>query len=404
MLLKLAWRNIWRNKRRSLITIISILVAVFLAIFMRTIQLGMYDNMIRNVVGDYSGYVQVHAKGYWDEQSINNCFKENEELYVAIESVSGVENIVPRLSNFSLASSDDLTKGMNITGINLEKERLIKPIEEKLVKGRLFSNDKEILIGEDVAKYFKSDIGDTLVFIGQGYHGASAAGKYIISGIVDMKNPLLNQSTVFMKIEAFQDYLDAPGLVSNLIIVKEDNFDERVLSKDIANTIDLEAYEVMDWHEMQPEIDQTILVDSIGGLIMVAILYMIITFGIFGTVLMMVQERMYEMGILISIGMKKIKLALIIILETLFLSVIGVVAGGIAVWPLVIYFRDNPIDLTNQEGSGIEEFGFEPLIPALADPSIFFTHGFIILIISLIISIYPLMIILKLDPIEAMKK
>jgi len=402
MLLKLAWRNIWRNKRRSFITILSILIAVFLAIFMRSFQLGMYDNMIRNVVGNYTGYVQVHSNGYWEEQSINNSFENNMSLQKKIKEIKGVKDIVPRLSNFSLASSKDLTKGLNITGIDIEKEKMMKPINDKIIAGKVFSNDNEVLVGKKVAEYFHSEIGDTIVFIGQGYHGSNAAGKFVISGIVDLKNPLLNQSSVFMNLKGLQNYLDAPNMLSKMIIVKENWTNEVVLAKVIGKAIDLEAYEVMDWHEMQPEIDQTIMIDSIGGIIMVSILYMIITFGIFGTVLMMVQERMYELGILVSIGMKRIKLAIIIFFETILLSIIGVLSGMIAVYPLVYYFRENPIDLSN-DGSGIEEFGFEPIIPTLVDPSIFGTHGLIILVIAAIVCIYPIMIIMKLDPIKAMR-
>ena len=403
MLLKLAWRNVWRNKRRSLITILSILIAVFLAILMRSVQLGMYANMIKNVVGNYSGYVQVHSKGYWDEQSINNSFKDDETLIAKIKDAHGVIDIVPRLSNFSLAASNDLTKGLNITGIDLKKERLMKPVEDRIIKGKVFSNPNEILLGKEVAQYFKSGIGDTIVFIGQGYHGSNAAGKFTISGIIDLKNPLLNQSSVFMDLKGLQDYLDAPDMVSKYIIIKKDRINETNLAQNIRKKIDSESYGVMDWHKMQPEIDQTIKVDSVGGLIMIAILYMIITFGIFGTVLMMVQERMYELGILVSIGMKRIKLATIILFETILLSIIGVIGGMILALPFVYYYHTHPIDLSSDQGKGIEEFGFEPFIPASTDPTIFTTHGLIILLIATIVCIYHILIILKLDPIKAMR-
>ncbi len=403
MLFKLAWRNIWRNKRRSVITILSIIVAVFLAIFMRSIQLGMYDNMIRNVIGNYSGYVQVHAKGYWDEQSINNGFIAQKDLEESIKSMKGVKEIVPRLSNFALASANNLTKGLRITGMNPAKEALMKPIGERLTEGTVFQKDDEVVVGKDIAEYFKSEIGDTLVFIGQGYHGSNAAGKFILSGIMDLKNPLLNQSAVFMNLKGFQAFLDAPNVVTSFVVLKEDRADEIALTQHIKKVIDSDTYEVMDWHQMQSEIDQTIKVDSVGGIIMISILYMIIAFGIFGTVLMMVQERMRELGILVSIGMKKIKLATIIFLETILLSLIGVILGMIAVSPVVYYYHTHPIDLSNSGGKGFEEFGFEPIIPAIIDPSIFQTHGLIVLTISIFASLYPIWMILRLNPIKAMR-
>ncbi len=70
----LAWRNLWRNRRRTLITLASVLMAVVLAIAIRSLQKGVYGNMIGNAVRFSTGYIQVHAKGYWDDQTINNSF------------------------------------------------------------------------------------------------------------------------------------------------------------------------------------------------------------------------------------------------------------------------------------------------------------------------------------------
>ena len=74
MLFKLAWRNIWRNKRRTIITIVSIVFAVILSSLMRSMQLGSYERMIDNSVRFYTGYIQIHKLGYWDEQVLDNAF------------------------------------------------------------------------------------------------------------------------------------------------------------------------------------------------------------------------------------------------------------------------------------------------------------------------------------------
>ena len=125
MLLKLAWRNLWRNKKRSIITISSIAIAVFLAVFMRSMQLGMYANMIKNVVGSYSGYVQVHAHGFWDEQNMDNSLLLDQKLVENVQQIDGVKNLIPRLQTFSLGSSDELSKAVLIQGVEMEKEKLL---------------------------------------------------------------------------------------------------------------------------------------------------------------------------------------------------------------------------------------------------------------------------------------
>ena len=110
MLIKLAWRNIWRNKKRSIITITAIVIAVFLAVVMRSLQLGMYDNMIQNIVGSYSGHIQIHSNGYWEEQTIDNAFEYNDSLIEKIEINQEVDHTTKRLQSGCLSSYKDLSK------------------------------------------------------------------------------------------------------------------------------------------------------------------------------------------------------------------------------------------------------------------------------------------------------
>jgi len=200
-----------------------------------------------------------------------------------------------------------------------------------------------------------------------------------------------------------QEFLSAEDLITHLVINKEEYDNEKEMAKVLSSTLS-EDYEVMTWQEMMPELEQTIQADSAGGLIMVFILYMIITFGIFGTVLMMTQERKYEFGVVVSIGMKKFKLIITMIYETLLLTSIGVIAGIILSRPLVLYFHYNPLNLSGDQADVMEEFGFEAVIPFMSTYDIPLTHGLIIFCISLIITIYPAITILNLNPIKAMKR
>ena len=137
---------------------------------------------------------------------------------------------------------------------------------------------------------------------------------------------------------------------------------------------------------------------------MVFILYMIITFGIFGTVLMMTQERKYEFGVVVSIGMKKAKLIMTMIYETIFLTSLGVLLGIVLSRPLILYYHYNPMQFPDDQAAVMEEFGFEAIIPFMSSYDIPLTHGLIIFCISLLISFYPTITILRLKPIKAMKR
>ena len=405
MLLKIAWRNVWRNKRRSLITAAGIFIAIFLAILMRSLQLGMYDNMIKNVVGSFTGYVQLHAKGYWNDKNIDNSYKVNQSTVDEIKNINGVSNVIKRIQTGVLSSNNNLSKFLYVTGIEQEKEEKLTDWNKRLVDGRLLDkNDKSIIIAKGVAKYYNAKVGDSLIFIGQGYHGMQAVGIYPIKGVIDMKNPNLNNMSVFMNLSVAQDFVSAENRITNLVIDKEQYFDENKLAEQIKIKIDSQNNEVMTWKEMTPELDQLIQADSAGGIIIIIILYMIVSFGIFGTVLMMTQERLYEFGILISIGMKKYKLVITIIYETILLTFLGIISGVILSKPIIEYFHFNPIKLFGTAAAQLESAGFEPVIPMMNSLDIPLTHSVIIMIISLITCIYPIIIILKIKPIKAMKR
>ena len=404
MLIKLAWRNIWRNKKRSLITITAILIAVFLAIIMRSMQLGMYDNMIQNVVGSYSGHVQIHNEGYWDEQTIDNAFTDNDVLNQSIENREDVSVVTKRIQSGCLSSFNDLSKFVFVTGIELETEQRMTDWSKRLLEGELLREGNDAInIGKGIANYYKLKVGDTMVFIGQGYHGMQAVGAFPVGGILDMKNPNLNNVSVFMPLGAAQEFLSAQGMLSQLIISKATYGDEDALAASLKQNLG-QAYEVMTWREMMPQLEQIIQADSAGGLVMVFILYMIITFGIFGTVLMMTQERKYEFGVVVSIGMKKLKLMITMVYETIFLTSIGVLAGVLCSRPIVVYYHNNPFRFPEEQVKMMENQGFEAIIPFMSSYDIPITHGLIIFFISLIICIYPILTIYKLNPIKAMKR
>ena len=404
MIFKIAWRNIYRNKKRSLITISSIFAALFLIILMRALQFGFYDKLIETVVESYAGYV--HADGFWDNQSLDNSMEVDQSLLDNIKTVEGVDNIVQRLQTFTLISMGNKTKGGVINGINILDEQKITDWSKKMVSGTFEINDDEIIVGKGIAEYFDVKENDTLILYGQGYRGMMAAGKYPVAGIIDLKNPDLNKLGIFMTIESARSYVSSDDISTHIIIDKERYYDEIKIVNDLSETLP-EDYEIMTWKETLPEIEQTITADSAGGLIMAFILYIIVIFGMFGTVLMMTEERKYEFGVLISIGMSRIRLFGIILIETIILSMIGVVLAVVITHPICYYYNLNPIDMAVLMGDGadqmMQELGFSPIAPMSISWSIPLTHALVIFISSIIISVYPAIKISKLDPVKSMK-
>ncbi|MFB1004798.1 MAG: ABC transporter permease, partial [Bacteroidia bacterium] len=213
MLLKLAWRNIFRNKRRSLITVSSIIFAVLFAVFMRSLQYGAYGNMLKNIVSSYMGYVQIHSKGFWEEKTLDNSFSLSE--IDQLKNQEGISYLSPRIEGFALISFGETSKPVAVLGLDpaLEKEHI--KLDQKVVEGDYFSDTKKgLLIGKGVKEIMKLSIGDTLVFLGQGYQGSIASGAYPIVGVIDLKTPELNKRTVIMTLDQAQELFALPDMVT----------------------------------------------------------------------------------------------------------------------------------------------------------------------------------------------
>ncbi len=404
MIFLMAWRNIWRNKRRSVITISSIFCAVFFAVFARSFQIGVYNKMIENMVGMYTGYLQLHQDGFWKEQSIDNSFVLDAELIDLISTSENIDNFNERLESFALTVSNNLTKGAIVMGVDLKKEDQLMKLHSKMKVGEFPSDTSNaILLSEGLAEYYKLEVGDSLILMGQGYHGASANGIFDIQGIIRLPVPNLNDRMIFMPLLAAQELYDAPGRLTSLVLQINDPSNLSRTKNSLLKKIDLDKYELLDWQSLLPELVQTIQADSAGGIIILGILYMIITLGILGTLLMMTAERMYEFGILVSIGMRKGKLIITLLIESLMMGLLGVILGVIGVSPVRYYFYLNPIRLQEKAAESVEAFGFEPIIPASLDMNIAFNHSCIVLLIVLLCSIYPIITILRLQPVKAMK-
>jgi len=402
--LLLAWRNLWRNKRRTYIASASVFFAVLLALVMRSMQEGSYDYMINASVSMYTGYIQVHKDEYWDKRSIDKSMEVSEEVVKELKAIENVTLITPRLESFSLISYGNATKVASIIGIDPEQENKMTKLKEKLIKGNyLTENSNGILLSEGLAHLLKVDVGDSVVIYGQGYHGVTAADRVPIEGVVKFRLPELNKTMVYLSMSYAQWLYSAPDRITTLSVMINHIDNQQIVYEKIDEMFD-EKCEVMTWAEMMPELVQSIEIDNAGGIIMLGILYVIIGFGIFGTVMMMTAERTKEFGILISIGMKKGRLAFISFLESLFLTFIGVMAGVIVSIPLLYYFNQNPIELTGEMADMILSYGLEPILPFRFAANIFVDQFLTVFVIALISVSYPLLYIRRLKPVEAMRK
>ena len=404
---KLAFRNIWRNKRRTLITAAAVAFAVFIASTMRSFQKGIWDKVTEGSVSLFFGYGQIHQKGYWEEQSLNKAFDYDEQLKSIVGKTDNIEGLVPRIESFALASEGNLTRGVLLTGIDPVAENKMTNLQSKIVKGEyLQTDDQSVIIAEGVASKLKLGVGDTLVVIGQGYHGVNAVGKFPIKGIFAFGLPDLNKRLVYLSLPAAQKLYGAEGKITTLALdISDKRYVPQILTS-LHHQLDTSSYEILSWEEMIPELIEARTLDEAGGKLTIGILYMLIAFGIFGTILMMTKEREYEFGVLTAIGMRRGMLSFTVWIETVLVGLLGALMGILLSIPIVYYMHVHPIPMESLgEGAteAFEKFGMSADLPTTFEFQIFLTQAFIIFIVTSILAIYPLWKIGRLKSVEAMR-
>jgi putative ABC transport system permease protein len=397
-LIVLAWRNIWRNKRRSVISIASVLFAVMFAIMADSFERGSYENMLKNLVNFSTGYIQIQDVLYEEEPSIDNILLYNEELDTALEKFKEeIDFTIPRLQGFALAAGATKTRGTFILGIDPDKEKKLNELETRITEGNfLKANDNEVVIGEGLARVMNLTVGDTLILVGQGFQGVNAAGMFPVRGIVKLSIPDMNNNTVYMSIEAAQEFFGADNRISFLMVMPNKPSATRSIAKKINEELDSEWYRALTWEELLVDMLKMMEIDRAGSRMIIYILYIVIAFGLLGTILTMTLERLGEFRMLISIGMKRWQLAIIGVLESIFLSFTGVIAGMAITFPIALYYYLHPIELTGDMVQMMDDYGFEAVMPASIAPEIFISEALTIFIIALLIGMYPLVKVYRL--------
>jgi ABC-type lipoprotein release transport system permease subunit len=341
---------------------------------------------------------------------------------VTEDNLSGLQNLLEaesskeaeKILNKSYSSADFLLKDLKTDSDNKE---LVKKIKELAAyPGQyLKPSDDGVILGDRLARYLKINTGDTLVLIGTGYRASTAAGKFPVRGIIKIPNPKLDGRMIYASLRTVQNYLSAyftepetgekKYLLSSYALVLDDNSEEAVIEtkKKVAKKLDEEQFAVKTWKESNKELAQQIESDDKSGQMIMGVLYLVIAFGVFGTVLMMTAERKREMGVMIAIGMKKIKLTVMIAFELLFLGLIGVLSGILLSSPLIIIGHLNPMRFSGDMAEIMIQMGFEPIMPMAWFDFYVFNQIYVVMIIVFLVSLYPMAAIRKLKVSDALR-
>ena len=405
IVVRLAWRNLWRHQRRTWLTVGAMVFSNTLLVFMISMQFGMYDLMIDNTLQVLTGHMQVQAPGYKDEQKMRQTVPDIVPLADRLRAEFPNEQIAARGWAFALASSAERSYGVGIFGVEPEFEPRVSSIPGLIEEGRYVerSDAPEIVIGAVLARNLRVGVGDELTLLGSGLDGSFAAAVVSIVGIFKSGVPEVDRNIAEMSLGDFQDIFFMQGTGHQVVVTAPSLEAAEIVLPAIVAALPADADLVVhDWDALQPGLKQAIKADMSSAFFMYGVLVILVAFSVLNTQLMSVLERTHEFGIVMSLGLKPGQLGRLVMLETAFLGLLGLVLGAIGGAILTAYFSVNGLSIPGMEEMAANfnlpgRVYFEPTLLTMAiGPSVVF-------IFTLLAAAYPALRLYKLHPVEAMR-
>jgi len=359
--------------------------------------------MIDNMVRFYSGYIQVQEEDFKDRRSVNNSFSPGSQLEQLVNENTLITQSTQRIETFALTASENNSFPAMIFGVIPEKEQAISGIAKWISDGEyLKSGSKDVLMGKVLAENLEVNVNDTVVFIGQGYHGISTAGIYRVAGLLDFPLPDLSKQVIYMDIENCREFVGLTDQITSYVLMVDGPDDVEPAIQTLKPALD-QNLKIYAWDDLQPELVSLIEGKLASSSVIKGLLFMIIGFGVLATIIMLMHERKRELGVMIAIGFQKTKIMVMIIIESFFIGIIGVASGLAGSFPLVYYLFKNPIHVTGKMAETYKSMGFEPILKFSASSEIFISPSITVFVIFGLISFYQIYYVAKLNTVNALR-
>ncbi len=329
MLLKIAFRNIFRQKRRSLLTVLTMFGGFTLASISIAWSDGTYSNVIEMFTRDRLGHIQVHHEGYLERPSLYKTINDCNSVGKQIASVEGVEHWTPRIFSSGLASASVKSAGVQIIGIDPEREKAATNFDKKIVEGRPLSKapQHEVVLGQGLAEILKAMPGDSVVIVSQGADGSIANDLYLVAGLLESGDKVTDQTAFYLHLADVQELLVLENRVHEIAIIVSDLDDVADLAAAIQDKLTPSSLIVEPWQVFAKSFYHAMKADQEGTWIMLFLVMLVVSVGVLNTVLMTVLERTREFGVLRAVGTSGTQIIRMVIFEITIMAILGVIIG-----------------------------------------------------------------------------
>ena len=400
--LRLAFKYFKSNKGgifsfTSFLAVTGITIGVSSLIIVMSVMNGFEKELQDRILG-----VVPHAVVYSDEP-----IKNYDSLIDQLKLADGVEEAVPYISFQALITSNSISKGVSVNGIDVELEDRVSILPDYMLYGSLedLSKDNTIVIGSWLASYLGIFVGDSITITTSDIK-SSIIGSYPRSinlqvvGIFELRAEI-DQSLVLISHELAQKFKSLNDETQSIRLKTSNLFlADKIAYLAIPDNTGLKS---SSWKETHGTLFEAIQFEKLLISLMLFLIVAVASILVLSTIVMTVKSKEREVGILKTIGANNQQLVMIFFFQGLMVSLIGLLMG--LMLGLIVTFNINNFItfLEGVMGRNLLEAYFINYFPYYIDYEQIAFICFISLIFSLLASLFPALRVTKLNPIEILR-
>lgn len=406
MYIPLAWRNLFRHRKRTFTTLSAIVVCFCLAVFSIGLGDSGHNSMVKNAINTGDGHLAFLPNTYLENPS-------NEKTLPGAALLDQLQHypqltLAPRISIRSLASTTDNSVGVMLQGINPQSDPMSDFIAKHLIDGEWPGNrTNQVIIGKELARVLKTKLGRKIILMASDASGETISVLGRVGGIYKSGIDQMDRNLIFTSLEFSAAFLsgEQAGQISKLSIFLPDDSTLDSIKQELKPLESVCQCTLYDWREMMPDLVQYIIIDDFGAYIMLTLIMIVVMFGIVNTILMSFLERRREFGLLSALGMNRRQLLVLLFVETSVLFSFAICCSWIVAGIMHGLLAHYGIDFSAIMPEGTQVAGTfmdSYLRPELSVDRVLQLSLALLLAVYLS-SIYPMIKILRLTPIEALR-
>lgn len=404
VILVMAWRNIWRNKVRSVIIMCSVAIGLVAGLFVLSLYKGILADRVSTVIQTEVSHIQLHHPKFKEDYEAKYIVASIDSVLTGLRAMTGVRSVSARTVSQGMLMTGTGSTGLLIIGVDVNDENSVSQLNAKIIEGKEFTDNRknQIIVGRKLADKMHLQLGNKVVltFIDPESNIVSAAFR--IAGIYRTDNAPRDERLVYVQRDDLNSLLSIEASAHEIAIILDDDNTVEIVAANIKNLY--ENLSVESWSEISPETKLMIDTTDSYSNIFIMIIMLALSFGIINTMLMAVLERSREIGMLLAVGMNRVKIFSMILTETIFLTLTGTPLGILLTWLIVNVYQTRGIDISSIGGMTMSEFGFSSMIHPAFPWEKMPDELAIVIGAALFSSLIPAIKAIRLKPVEALQK